>query len=47
MSSWTLAGIIALAVVICTGTVIKLYTHNKVKKLEGTYEVKEELRKND
>ena len=41
MDIWTMAGIVALALVICAGTVIKLYTHNKVKELEGTFDVKD------
>ena len=40
MDVWTMAGIAALALVICAGTVIKLYTRNKVKDLEGTFDVK-------
>ena len=40
MDVWTMAGIAALALVICAGTVIKLYTHNKIKDLEGTFDVK-------
>ena len=40
MDVWTMAGIAALALVICAGTVIKLYTRNKIKDLEGTFDVK-------
>ena len=40
MDVWTMAGIVALALVICAGTVIKLYTRNKIKDLEGTFDVK-------
>ena len=40
MDVWTRAGIAALALVICAGTVIKLYTRNKIKDLEGTFDVK-------
>ena len=40
MDVWTMAGIAALALVICAGTVIKLYTRNKIKDIEGTFDVK-------
>ena len=40
MDVWTMAGIAALALVICAGTVIKLYTRNVIKDLEGTFDVK-------
>lgn len=41
MDVWTMAGIAALSLVICAGTVIKLYTRNKIKDLEGTFDVKD------
>lgn len=39
MNNWTLAGIIALAVVICAGSIIKYITHSRLRDLDGTYEV--------
>lgn len=41
MNNWTLAGIIALIIVICAGTIIKCYTHSKIKEFDGTYDFKE------
>lgn len=39
MNSWTLAGIIALIIIICAGTIIKFYTHSRIKEYDGTYDI--------
>ena len=39
MNNWTLAGIIALIIIICAGTIIKFYTNSRIKEYDGTYDI--------
>lgn len=47
MDNLVIIGIIALAAVVIIGTALKLYTSNKIKDFEGTYDSTNDAKKVD